>query len=495
MLKLLKCAIIAVCEIILIVIILFLPLAGILKILLIIACTGGLGLGAIFGLFAVSGSAKIIASVAMAIMIFSPAIYGGAWAMGLTSICGDNRCDLNECKTACTLDCNQDTCADSICQIAIGENCKNSNDCQCQTGYSCQPERNASNSMGCYQIICGDSYCDGNETQNTCCTDCGCPTGYNCQNNQCILESLNIIVSNILFSDDYSATTLYTNPTLHYPIIGSTGIDHPLVTITIKNNGETKASDVEVGIKIGSYTDWSYKNVGDVLPSASEIVQFNPVFNYNVMDISEDKTAQVDIKVTYDDVQGASHTNYFSDSMDIISREWMNWGYPGFIAGWITTNDPLVRQLTTSAASGLAPGYIQDDIYPAAQRIWSYLNGTYPQWYSVQYVSDPRGIEFVQFPAQTLRNNAGDCEDLAVLFATALESVGIRTRIILISGHAFMLFCDSSTCSSGWAVETTMMGGSSLEQAISVGNNEYNTETILALIDTTSAYISPPSQM
>jgi len=500
-LKIMKAVIMGLCEAIIIIIILILPLPGMLKILLITASGGGVILGAVQGgIIAISAvTAKTVVSAGAALMLLSPAAYGGAWAMGLTSICGDGRCDITECATGCGADCDAATCSDGICQAGIGENCQNSNDCTCQNGDTCNPTRDEADVMGCVMTSCGDGHCDPSETQSNCCSDCGCPTGYSCQNNQCTLESLEMTVTGFQTSADYSATTLYTNPTLHYPVLSS-GTGHSLMTVTIQNNGQTKASGVQVGVKAGDYTDWSYKSAGQMLPSASGILDFNPVFTYNVMGVSEDETVQVQIKITYSDVQGTEHTNYFSESMKIISREWMDWDYPGLIAGWITANDPLVRSATTASTGGLAPAYVDDDIYPAAERVWSYFNGSYPgtpYTDAISYVSDPRGIEFVQFPAQTLRNNAGDCEDLAVLFASALESVGIQTFIILIPGHAFMAFCDSVACDYVYPVETTLFDSASLEEAINVANAEWDAHSgsDLWIIDTTSPYISPPSQM
>jgi len=479
---------------VLVIAVLYIPL--ILKVLLMAsaAAAGILGVS-YFKVFRFSVPVRTAIYAATAVMIILPFAYGGAWVMGLASICGDSRCDISECQTGCAADCSGLTCADGICQTAVGEDCQNSNDCSCQGGYACQPSRNGTDSTGCFMVSCGDGYCDTPETQNDCCSDCGCPSGYNCQNNQCALESLSIAVAGFQISGEYSATTLYTNPELHYPIMESGGIDHPLMTVTVKNNGQTKASNVQIGVKVGSYTDWSYEDAGNIQPSASEILQFNPVFTYDVMGISEDETVQVDIKVTYDDIEGVSHTSYFSKTMKIISREWINWEYPGFITGWITPNDPMVRSATTASTGGLAPAYVDDDIYATADRVWSYFNGTYPgtPYSGIQYVSDPRGIEFVQFPAQTLRNQAGDCEDLAVLYASALESVGIQTYILLMPGHAFMAFCSSTACDSVYPVETTMMEGYSLEQAITQGNLQW--DQITAIVDTTSPYISPPSQM
>lgn len=47
------------------------------------------------------------------------------------------------------------------------------------------------------------------------------------------------------------------------------------------------------------------------------------------------------------------------------------------------------------------------------------------------YTADPRAsAEFVQFPSQTLKLKGGDCDDLAVLYSSLLESVGIETALV-----------------------------------------------------------------
>jgi len=64
----------------------------------------------------------------------------------------------------------------------------------------------------------------------------------------------------------------------------------------------------------------------------------------------------------------------------------------------------------------------------------------------LRYISDPnrdyvnRTLDYVQFPRETLRRKSGDCDDLSVLFATCLESVGIATRFIVTGDHIFLEF-------------------------------------------------------
>lgn len=51
----------------------------------------------------------------------------------------------------------------------------------------------------------------------------------------------------------------------------------------------------------------------------------------------------------------------------------------------------------------------------------------------IRYVYDPRGVELLQTPPQTLKIRSGDCDDQAILLATLLESLGFSTRLIAVS--------------------------------------------------------------
>jgi tetratricopeptide (TPR) repeat protein len=71
--------------------------------------------------------------------------------------------------------------------------------------------------------------------------------------------------------------------------------------------------------------------------------------------------------------------------------------------------------------------------------------------YGISYVPDNKTpftesyqnkqtIDYLQFPAQTLYYKGGDCDDLSILYAALLESVGVRTAFITIPGHIYIAF-------------------------------------------------------
>ena len=61
---------------------------------------------------------------------------------------------------------------------------------------------------------------------------------------------------------------------------------------------------------------------------------------------------------------------------------------------------------------------------------------------NIKYVADARDIEHVQSVPKTLNIKAADCEDFTVLLSTYLESVGIKTMMLLTNSHIYMLACN-----------------------------------------------------
>ncbi|MAG07973.1 hypothetical protein CMO89_00725 [Candidatus Woesearchaeota archaeon] len=57
---------------------------------------------------------------------------------------------------------------------------------------------------------------------------------------------------------------------------------------------------------------------------------------------------------------------------------------------------------------------------------------------NIQYVSDPIGKEYIEDPKEVLMTSAADCESGSILLSSMLESIGIDTQLVLITGHAYI---------------------------------------------------------
>ncbi len=60
---------------------------------------------------------------------------------------------------------------------------------------------------------------------------------------------------------------------------------------------------------------------------------------------------------------------------------------------------------------------------------------------NIKYVEDARDIEHIQSVAKTLTVKAGDCEDFTIMLSSYLESIGIKTILLLTNSHIYTLAC------------------------------------------------------
>lgn len=90
---------------------------------------------------------------------------------------------------------------------------------------------------------------------------------------------------------------------------------------------------------------------------------------------------------------------------------------------------PLVRGVSVRLAAGCHP----EDQECREARIYAWVKKR------IQFVPDPRRVELLHDPLAvlwTIRRQgwaAGDCDDIAVILASLLESVGIRTRLKVVA--------------------------------------------------------------
>lgn len=131
-------------------------------------------------------------------------------------------------------------------------------------------------------------------------------------------------------------------------------------------------------------------------------------------------------------------------------QPYLHWdaaGYPDTLASFLQPNDPLVMQILKRAGEFAASdgttmhgyqGNRREDVKKQAEYIYRAL-----QEADIQYISTPASFEIygqkVRIPHQVLHEEIrqGTCLDLAVLYATCLESASLNAAVVIIPGHAF----------------------------------------------------------
>lgn len=92
------------------------------------------------------------------------------------------------------------------------------------------------------------------------------------------------------------------------------------------------------------------------------------------------------------------------------------------MAGLVTQfkRDPLMRDTAISLVARLRPR----DWSGEARAIYEYVQER------IRYTRDVSRVETLQTPPVTMELEAGDCDDISVLLATLLESIGHPTRFV-----------------------------------------------------------------
>jgi len=239
--------------------------------------------------------------------------------------------------------------------------------------------------------------------------------------------------------------------------------DEPLFRISVTNIGEIKADRVHLSSKLDGVTDWQTKTVKNIEPNAVTTVDILPAMSGDVLTkFSEDTSETATFKIEYRSTgveQTPTHTSrtikiYNKNAIPLsdASRLASDYSIPSycyFYSYYITSTNEDIRGFATSVAAG------KSTAEEKAKAIFDELGRL-----GLKHEKDgsnPFGvrIDYVQFPSRTLEMKRGDCDDIAVLYASLLESIDIKTELICIPQHVFVGY---EYTDGGWhLVETTMI--------------------------------------
>lgn len=199
-----------------------------------------------------------------------------------------------------------------------------------------------------------------------------------------------------------------------------------------------------------------------------------------------------------------------SKPLRLLSSRAMSWLSPqgqndaDFLAGWVTPQDPAIRQLIDRATQRLQnnpmlyPGTTsmvgyngtRQDVINQINAIYDTLEQDYHVRYSninIQY-GLPQ-VETIQLPKDVLQSDLGMCVETTVTLASAIESLHMRPFVYIIPGHAFLGVALGPTSNQREFWETSLLGRHNLGwQANQEGDSEYHQDAgqIVRVIDITA---------
>jgi len=234
-----------------------------------------------------------------------------------------------------------------------------------------------------------------------------------------------------------------------FPLFYGMYKENSVGTLRITNNESAEIRNVKVTFGAGNYTN-SQMPCGtvDVIGKRKSVdVPLFADFSTTVLNFTENGKMPGEVIVTYD-LLGSGRVTPVTVVVDVLNRNTMRWTDLSAVAAFISPNSPevldLSKYLVGIARDRLRSGlnrnmqfamYLYEGLR-SGNLAWSH-DSTTPY---TEYHLDPAKLDYVQYPFQTLAYGSGDYDDLGILYAALLESVGIKTAIIPMAGDFVVLF-------------------------------------------------------
>jgi len=234
-----------------------------------------------------------------------------------------------------------------------------------------------------------------------------------------------------------------------FPVFYSYYDANNLGTVTIKNEEAGEIKNVRVSFFVDQFMERpKLSSEIDVLKRGeSSNVPLYALFRDDILSVVEETAVSGEIQVKYT-YRGVEKTAGLSKTISIINRNGMTWDDDRKAAAFVSAKDPLVIQMSRLAAGTARREGLEviNDNFVKALALYEVLGE-----YGLSYVIDPQtpyeefyenknAIDYLQFPRQTMQYKSGDCDDLSILYAALLESLGISSAFITVPGHIYVAF-------------------------------------------------------
>ncbi len=222
----------------------------------------------------------------------------------------------------------------------------------------------------------------------------------------------------------------------------------PVAELTLTNREQAEIRNVKVTFSAGAYSSepMPCASIGVIARGASVTVPLYAAFGERVLGLSEATKLQCEVVVTYE-LLGAPRESRKSESIAFNHRNALRWTDPRVVASFVSPNDPAVLDFSKFVA-----GLVRDKVRPELDKNLQYAMGVFeslrlagivgapdPSTPYAAYHADPALVDYLQYPYQTLAYKSGDSDDLAVLYAAMLSSVGVPSAYAILDSEMIVV--------------------------------------------------------
>jgi tetratricopeptide (TPR) repeat protein len=216
--------------------------------------------------------------------------------------------------------------------------------------------------------------------------------------------------------------------------------------IKLRNGEAGKIEDVKVSFFVNKYMDQPKVSATLMeLDKGDEVaLDLKALFNDQILELTTATKVAAQISVSYL-LSDEEMRKEISQTIRVYNRNNMTWDDDQKAASFVSNTDPTVLKFskTVEATVRNHDSTTINDRFRSAMAFFESMRS-----FGLKYVVDPNtpyedlsqnalALDYLQFPRQTLEYKAGDCDDLSILYAALLESIGKSAAFITIPGHIY----------------------------------------------------------
>ena len=231
-----------------------------------------------------------------------------------------------------------------------------------------------------------------------------------------------------------------------YPVFMSAYKSCPLANLKLRNNTGAEVKNIRVSLRAGKYSASTYESalIPRINKYAEKTISLYADFSSQILDFTEDGKILCELVIEYDFL-GKKYTNVQNIVLSVYNRNAFSWLDSTALSCFISPDTPEILEVAKYIAGVARNNFytgMNRNIQMAAAMMEAlriggikYLKGNTP--YTEYHLSEK--LDYIQYPLQTLNNLGGDYDELGILLASLLESVGVPTGYMALDDDFILL--------------------------------------------------------
>ena len=223
-----------------------------------------------------------------------------------------------------------------------------------------------------------------------------------------------------------------------YPLFMQLYKTDPVATALITNGESAEIKNVTVSFTAGKYTSSALRS--EEIPVLKKMqtvpVMLTADFSSDLLNFAENGMLSGNLVIEYE-LLGKKKTSIQSVSLSVSNRNSYVWGNTESLAAYISPDTPEVLEYAKYVA-----GITRNSLYSGMNRNIQFAAAMFDSLKSsgLVYSGDKttpyaafhltEDEDYIQYPLQTMDLSSGDYDEIGILYASCLESVGISTGFI-----------------------------------------------------------------